>query len=79
MKVVGNLPRNSVEGLKSKNAYWDEGRPEIIESLNQNPKNLEKDALVALVLELDRRFMQLWDKVKFERENNLVDYEKLKK
>lgn len=52
--------------LRSIDAYWDPG------------SNIPDEA-AELVRELDRRFMQLWDKVTFESKHNLVDYEKLSK
>lgn len=64
--------------LRSKVAYWSKDQKEIIHSLNQSPENLDRESLINLVRELDRRFIQLWDKVAFERERNLVDYERLK-
>jgi excinuclease UvrABC nuclease subunit len=42
------------------------------------PELLTNKALVNLVRQLDRRFMQLVEKVDFERANELVDYSKLK-
>ena len=32
-----------------------------------HPERLPRQSLLLLVSELDRRFMQLWDKVQFER------------
>lgn len=40
---------------------------------------LSKEELIVLVKELDRRFSQLWDKVIFERDHDLLDYSKLTK
>lgn len=60
--------------LRSNQAYWDPAKPEIQEALKQDPTKLSKDDLVMLVKELDRRFMQLWDKVTYERENGFVKY-----
>lgn len=68
---VNNTP------LKSVDAYWDPANPEVADLLKQAPESLLKDDLVVLVRELDRRFMQLWDKVGFERDKGLVDYGRL--
>lgn len=63
--------------LKAAEAYWDPAKPEVIALLGQNPEGLSKEDLLVLVRELDRRFMQLWDKVAFERQHGLVDYGQL--
>ena len=60
--------------MRSSQAYWDPDKPEIIELLKKDPEQLNKDELIKIVKELDRRFMQLWDKVSYERDNNLVNY-----
>ena len=51
--------------MRSQDAYW---APEskIPELLKSEPKDLTHEQLVLLTTELDRRFMQLWDKVSFE-------------
>lgn len=63
--------------LRSKSAYWDLGRPDILAALKVPPEALSNADLIQLVRELDRRFMQLNDKVDFERKYNLVDYKPL--
>ena len=63
--------------MRTKYAYWDPDS-EIINLLDKPPEDMTKKELEVLVKELDRRFMQLWDKVVFERENNLVKYELLR-
>ena len=63
--------------LKAGKAHWDEGK--VKELLQRSPETLDKDEAMLVIRELDRRFMQLWDKVAFEREHGLVDYDKLKK
>ena len=62
--------------LRSANAPWHD--TEIPTLLRQPLDTLSQDQLIVLVKELDRRFMQLWDKVVFERDHGLVDYTKLK-
>ena len=52
--------------LKSGNAYWD--KDEIIDRMLSNPIYIEDDALRHLVSELDRRFMQLWNKIEYEKD-----------
>ena len=51
--------------MRLQSAYW---APEskIPELLKSEPKDLTHEQLVLLTAELDRRFMQLWDKVGFE-------------
>lgn len=63
--------------LKAVKAHWDEGK--VKELLQKAPEELTQDEALLVMRELDRRFMQLWDKVTFEREHSLVDYSKLKK
>lgn len=63
--------------LRSKDAFWHDS--DIVELLKKDLKYLNEEELRTLVSELDRRFMQLWDKVVFEREHELVDYSKLNK
>lgn len=62
--------------LRSAEAYWDPAKPEVQEALRKDIKDLSKDDLVMLVKELDRRFIQLWDKVTYEQKNGFVDYSK---
>jgi len=64
--------------LRSKGAVWSETSEELDASLLFAPELLTNKALVNLVRQLDRRFMQLVEKVDFERANELVDYAKLK-
>ena len=59
--------------LRAREAYWVPDSP-VLGALQLPPDDLDKDALVALVYELDRRFIQLWDKVVYERENKLINY-----
>lgn len=82
---VPNMGDNSVDELasrpllRSKDAYWDAARPDITAALKLQPELLSHADLVHLVRELDRRFMQLNDKVEFERKHNLVNYKPLAK
>lgn len=59
--------------LRSQNAYWEE-HSQVAELLKLDPRDLSDDQKLLVIVELDRRFMQLWDKVKFERAHNLVNY-----
>lgn len=52
--------------LRSPAAYWDPDKPAVIEALKKQPADMPRDELELVVSELDRRFMQLWDKVQFE-------------
>jgi hypothetical protein len=65
--------------LKSTQLYWDPNNVEIIAALKVAPQHLPKIILERLVKELDRRLMQMHDKVAFEREHGLVNYDLLKK
>ncbi len=67
--------------LKSKKVYWnpnDKIIQRVLES-DVDVLNINKNDLVHLIKELDRRLLQLWDKVSFERENELVDYSPIKR
>lgn len=48
--------------------YWN--NDPLIQRLSNTPNididDLSKDELIHLVKELDRRFMQLWDKIEYE-------------
>jgi len=68
-----------IQPLRSTVAYWDPDKPDIVSALSSNVDSLDKESLISLVRELDRRFIQLWDKVSFEQEHGLLDYEKLVK
>ena len=72
-----STPESPPQLLRASNAHWDEGK--VKELLKKAPEELEQDEAVLLIRELDRRFMQLWDKVTFEREHGLIDYGKLQK
>jgi hypothetical protein len=52
--------------LRSAQAYWSPDSP-VAEIINLDPEQLPRESLLLLVSELDRRFIQLWDKVQFER------------
>lgn len=63
--------------LKAIEAPWHS--EEVRALLAKSPETLTQEELVVLVRELDRRFMQLWHKVAFERDLQLVDYSPLHK
>ncbi len=66
--------------LRSSTIYWnraDQRIRAIIGDGKVDIKSLTEDDLEYLISELDRRLIQLWDKVCFERTNELVDYSKL--
>ena len=67
----------NAQPLRSRTAYWDAGRPDILSALKVPPEALSHTDLVQLARELDRRFMQLADKVDFERKHDLVNYSPL--
>jgi len=64
--------------LKSVVVPWDLSNLEMVAALKVPPDELPRSTLVKLVRELDRRHMQLQDKVGFERTYRLVDYNRLK-
>jgi len=65
--------------LKSRDIYWspDSKAPEIIDNVSGN--NTSIPDLLYLISELDRRLIQLWDKVAFENKHGLVDYSNFKR
>lgn len=65
--------------LKSRELFWDPNNVEIVAALKVAPQHLPKIILERLVKELDRRLMQMHDKVAFEREHGLVNYDLLDK
>ena len=52
--------------LRSAQAYWAPDSP-VADIITTDPERLPRESLLLLISELDRRFMQLWDKVQFER------------
>jgi len=52
--------------LRSAQAYWAPDSP-VAELVAMDPEQLPRESLLLLVSELDRRFIQLWDKIQFER------------
>jgi hypothetical protein len=65
--------------LKSSQLYWDPNNVEMVAAMKVAPQHLPKIILERLVKELDRRLMQMHDKVAFEREHGLVNYDLLNK
>lgn len=65
--------------LKSRNIYWpnDSRVPEILDGVGYRDTSVND--LLYLISELDRRLIQLWDKVTFENKHGLVDYSNLKR
>lgn len=63
--------------LRSKDIHWRE-EDEVIKKIMGNGvlEEVPSEDLFHLVKELDRRTVQLWDKVSYEREKGLVDYSK---
>lgn len=60
--------------LRSVNIYWnpdDENIKAIINDGEIKIKDMEAKDIEYLIKELDRRLIQLWDKVKYDRENGL--------
>lgn len=63
--------------LKAAEVPWPNAGDAFRAMLQIDPALLPHHRVVELVREMDRRFMQLWDKIGFERVNGLVDYSKL--
>lgn len=63
--------------LKSTEVPWPDPDPEIRAALSVAPEDVPKRILIRLLRELDRRHMQLQDKVRFEKLFGLVDYSPL--
>lgn len=62
-------------GLRSKSIYWSPDNKRIETILRQDVESLSEKDKVYLIKELDRRLIQFWDKVAYERKNNLVNYD----
>jgi hypothetical protein len=60
--------------LRCRTVHWNDDKPKVKIALNLAPEHMTHDVLVEVARELDRRFMQLHDKVVFERDHNLVNY-----
>lgn len=58
--------------LRSAQAYWSPDSP-VADIITMDPERLPRESLLLLVRELDRRFMQLWDKVQFERNQKTLN------
>ena len=70
----GENPVQYVLPLKCKEIYWDNDKPLIIDALKIAPENMNKETLVQVIREMDRRLMQLWDKVSYEKEKGYINY-----
>lgn len=69
------MQEGQLRTLKS-NVYWEDNEVKALS--NKTIDEMSKDELKFILKQLDRRFIQLWDKVIFERINNLTNYEKIK-
>lgn len=63
--------------LRSRDVHWADDKPTVKIALQIAPEHLPHAQLVEVVRELDRRFMQLHDKVAFEQAHKLIDYSRL--
>lgn len=65
----------------SPRVFWDENDG-VMNKLRDNPRaalaDMADEEIIHLIKELDRRFVQLWDKVAFERVHELTDYGRLR-
>lgn len=60
--------------LKSSEMFQHSSSPTIPKIITEGHS---REDLLIILSELDRRCSQLWDKVAFERENELVNYKEL--
>lgn len=65
-----------LKSLRQGNVYFDKG-DDTLNTIGQDGLVVECPVTRHLIKELDRRLCQLWDKVVFERENNLVNYKSI--
>lgn len=65
-----------VKSLKQGNVYFDES-DDILNTISKDGLVVECPIARHLIKELDRRLLKLCDKITFERENNLVNYQSL--
>jgi len=52
--------------LRTSSIYWDPDNTAVQAALKTPPEDMTRQQLVLMVRELDRRTIQLWDKVAFE-------------
>ena len=70
------MDKRSLRSLR-KDVFWDPSNDLVSTLRNKDDieiNDLDSEQLWHLIKELDRRFIQLWDKVSFERKEDLVDY-----
>lgn len=75
------MDKRQLRSMKS-GVFWnpDDGLIDLLRQDNgPELQDLEPEQLWHLIKELDRRFVQLWDKVAFERHYGLVNYSPIKK
>jgi hypothetical protein len=65
-------PEHLPQPLKARLIPWPDADAELQDALSRDPRHLPHHVLVRLLKEYDRRLMQMWDKVGFERQHNLV-------
>lgn len=62
--------------FRTRDIYWDSNKvPDLMDAMKD--RELDKDEIEFMLKEFDRRLIQFWDKVEFERKHGLVDYTKL--
>jgi hypothetical protein len=71
------MSESTPQPLRCTRAYWAEGA--VKDLLQKPPEELTQEEAILVMRELDRRFLQLWDKVTFEREHKLIDYSPIMK
>jgi hypothetical protein len=69
------MKEGQLRSLKS-NVYWADDELKALS--NKTIDEMSNDELKFILKQLDRRFIQLWDKVVFERVNDVTNYEKIK-
>lgn len=62
------LGKLKMKHLRSYRIYWHEDEAIIKQNLSVPVELLPREALEDIVIELDRRLIQLWDKTIYERQ-----------
>ena len=68
------MDKKDTTRLRSANIHWDPKDQRIVDIMNGGEIKLDymdKDDVKYLITELDRRLVQLWDKVIFERKQDV--------
>lgn len=66
--------RPTVTKLKAGRAFWHNGtdnEKNVVRLLDTPVEDMTREEMVVVMKELDRRFLQLWDKVFHEQRNSI--------